>query len=331
MHKGLILTAQILTSLTAAQLWAETPPETKRSDLISTYYWENDGSFFKPNHRTDRHYTNGAKITFTHHPHWPWLQNLTDLPGRPDGRIETALGYSIGQNIYTPDHVDEPARRRPKDRIYAGYLYTGLYHQRANDHLFDHLELNVGIIGPSARGEQAQQDVHNLFNLVEPLGWEAQLDDEFAIDLIYLRKWRQNLRQPDDKTQAQLIPEMGFMLGSVNRNFSFGATYRFGANLPDDFGPGRIIAPVAATGNKTNHRKISCYGFVRAAGKLVEHNRFLTGLSAEPFMGEFQAGLTLSCQRLALTYSQTFWTREFAQQSGKDAIGALVLSLIHRY
>jgi len=298
---GFGLVSLLVLLLSGGVLLAENSGQKKPEQFVVSPYWENDGTVLKPNHSTDRHYTNGAKITVTHHPDWQWVKDLENLPGRPGGDIETALGYAIGQNIYTPDRVDEPEKRRPKDRVYAGYLYGGLYLQRDNGDLFDHIELNVGVIGPSARGKQTQQNVHKLFDLDEPLGWDDQLDDEFAFDLIYLRKWKVQWGPEGEDVQSQLIPETGFMVGTVNRNFTFGLTGRVGVNLPDDYGAGRVLAPVAATGKN----KLGYYMFVRAGGKVVQYNRFLTGLNAEPFVGEVQVGMALQYKRLEIGHSSS--------------------------
>jgi hypothetical protein len=43
-------------------------------------------------------------------------------------------------------------------------------------------------------------------------------------------------------------------------------------------------------------------------------------------VGEFQAGAVYQCNKLELAYSQTFFTREFGEQSGKDSIGAITIT-----
>jgi hypothetical protein len=43
-------------------------------------------------------------------------------------------------------------------------------------------------------------------------------------------------------------------------------------------------------------------------------------------VGEFQVGAVYQCNKLELGYSQTFFTREFGEQSGKDSIGAITIT-----
>ena len=49
-------------------------------DAIS-FYIENDSRRFKPNHATDRHYTNGIKLVYLTQPDWQWLGDLENKKG----------------------------------------------------------------------------------------------------------------------------------------------------------------------------------------------------------------------------------------------------------
>jgi lipid A 3-O-deacylase len=321
---GLGLIGGLVALLAGGVVFAENLEVERDGPFVFKIYLENDGTNLKPNHSTDRHYTSGGKLTLSHQSQSEWVLNLAELWGRPEGRIRTALGFTVGQNIYTPDHVDEPEKRSEKDRVFAGYLYGGLYLQRDNRKVFDHIEINAGVIGPSSLGEESQKSIHDFFAIDEPLGWEDQLSDELAVDLIYLRKWKIKMAMNKGQEEAELIPEAGFMVGTVNRNLSFGLTGRYGVNLPDDYGPGRLLAPVAATGEHCSDNPMGYYVFARAGGKVIEHNRFLTGLSAEPFMGELEVGLVFVINRsLEFSYSLTFQTREFEEQSGKHSFATI--------
>ncbi|MCI0500014.1 MAG: lipid A deacylase LpxR family protein [Planctomycetales bacterium] len=295
------------------------------ADAVSLYL-ENDSKRMKPNHATDRHYTNGTKLVYLTQPDWQWLEDFSvwnfDTLDQP---VDTAVGFFFGQNIYTPDHADEPAERSPDDMVFAGWLYTGLFAERAADDILDHIELNVGVIGPSSRAEQTQQCIHDLFSSGEPIGWDTQLDDEFAVDVSYLRQQRitEGVLAPTEKTD--FITEYGFTAGSVHRHAQAGVTFRYGFNLGRTFGPGHMSQPDGISVLRRDFEK-SGYLFIRGAARAVEYNRFLTGLDTEPLVGEFQAGIVFRHKKLDIGYAQTFFTREFAEQSGKDSIGAITLS-----
>ena len=80
-----------------------------------TFHWDNDGSVIKLNHNTDRHYTNGARITFDYQPQWAAdiARNWFKIAPDEHGELATAGGFVLGQNIYTPDHTGSHRRASP--------------------------------------------------------------------------------------------------------------------------------------------------------------------------------------------------------------------------
>ncbi|MHC5184605.1 MAG: lipid A deacylase LpxR family protein [Planctomycetota bacterium] len=295
-------------------------------DAISLYL-ENDSRTLKPNHKTDRHYTHGTKFVYLTQPNWQWLEDFSQWHfTNADQPVDTAVGFFIGQNIYTPDHVDEPEKRSDDDMVYAGWLYTGMFAQRATDRRLDHLELNVGVIGPSSKAERVQKSIHNFLDSDEPIGWDDQLSDELAVDLTFMRKQRlqDGWFKPTESTD--FIAEYGFTAGSVHRHLQAGMTVRYGFNLDNTFGPARLALPSGISTLRKDETTRSGYLFARVTGKAIEHNRFLTGLDTEPLVGEFQVGAVYQYKKLEIGYSQTFFTQEFEEQSGKDSFGALTLS-----
>lgn len=306
------------------------------SPYAVTIYWDNDGAILKRNNAQDRHYTNGVAVTFAHQP--DWVRGFADTWAFGESFDSTAAGYLVGHMVFTPDDLLATQLTRA-DRPYAGYLFAGVYLQRANDNVFDHAQLDLGVVGPSSNAEQFQKDIHDWFDADDPKGWNNQLHDEFTAQLYLRRKWRTDphaFELFDAQGQHQLTPQVELAVGSVYRHISAGATWRIGYNLPDDFGPGRLTDVAAATGS-TAHRH-GAYGFVRAAGRIVEHNMFLEGnnyedshgVDAETFVGEVQLGVAAYARHKGwlfnANYSQTFVSDEFEEQDGSDAFGSLMLS-----
>ncbi len=209
--------------------------------------------------------------------------------------------------------------------MFAGWLYTGLFAQRATADALDHAEINVGVIGPSAHGEEIQNGIHALIHSAESVGWDEQLDDEFAIDLVFMRQQRLTFGPLQPAEHTDFIGEYGFTVGSVHRHAQAGLTFRYGRNLAGTFNPGRMTLPSAISRFR---QKDTAYLFVREAVRAVEHNRFMTGLDHEPVVGELQAGFVYQKGRFELGYSQTFLTREFEQQNGKDSFGTFTVSML---
>ena len=345
---GVSLAAVLLMSGGA---WADEP--VRLGDLASaegrpgwsfTLYWENDGTFVKPNHATDRHDTNSNKFTLTHHPAWAdALAEVMPLHEQfPRDELKTAAGYLLALEMYTPETITTSALITT-DRPYAGWLYGGIYWQRASDTRFDHVEINLGMIGPSSQAEDLQRAIHAAIDDDEPRGWDNQLHDELAFSIVARRKWRIDLLAGADKADAtvgfELIPHVGFAVGTVHRHIEAAATLRLGQHLPDDFGPGRLDDVVAATASSERAGELSWYVFARFGGRAVEHNVFLEGnnykdshgVEEEPFVGEVTVGAAVQWRRLAATYSQTYRSEEFEGQQHSNSFGTVVLSYTHPF
>lgn len=328
----------------AGKLPPSTLPKARHPSEVSVY-WENDSTFLKPNGPTDRHYTNGMAVTFAHQP--DWAQGFADWNPLGQTFDRTAAGYIFGQEMFTPDNI----RRRAlitDDRPYAGYLFAGLYLQRANDNVFDHAQLDLGIVGPSSGADSVQRGVHSLFSVDKPRGWDNQLHDEPTIQLTLRRKWRDDLDPLTAFGQTldqQVIPYVELGLGTLRRYAAVGATYRIGVNFPDDFGPGRLAAPASFTAqlHDTDSQPLTLYGFIRGQGKLVEHNLLLEGntyrsspgVTPNPLIGELQAGFAVEGSfhgwRIKADYAQTFLSEQYEDEKGAVSFGAITLSASHAF
>jgi lipid A 3-O-deacylase len=289
-----------------------------------TLYVENDGTLIKPLYRTDRHYTDGVKLVFTHQPDVNFLKDYSRWNnfGQNDGQVSTALGYFFGQNIYTPDYADDPAKRDKHDRVFAGWMYGGIFAQRASENQMEHLELNLGMIGPAAGAAATQNFVHDLIRAGEAKGWGEQLGNEFHTDLTWLKRQRVAEKYFKRTENFDSHLEYGATVGTLHRNANLGIVFRYGINLPNDFGPGRLEAPASACIEKPAEVQ-TAYLFTRVGGKLVQYDRFLSGLETEPAVALLQVGVVYRYKSLEISYSETFLTREYEEQGNTDSYGAI--------
>lgn len=301
-------------------------------------YWENDAPFFKWAGDTDRWYTNGTAIVVAHRPEWAadlarWLP--FDEQFGPD--MKAAFGYTIGHQMYTPENITATALVR-EDHPYAGYFYGGAFLQRADDVTLEHIQIDLGVIGPSAQGEELQTWVHDLTDSAEANGWDNQLRDEFTVQFTLRKKWRMfehDFQIGDAVLTMDTIPQVGLALGTVKRHVEGDFTLRLGHNLPDDFGPGRIADPDSFTGEPVPG--LGMYGFVRLGGRAIEHEVFLDGnnfrdshfVTKRPFVGEVQAGVNLIYHigrwSFDAGWSITYLTEQFEQANGTHCFGAWTL------
>ena len=337
--------------------WADdAAPLSLDSAVKLTAYFDDDGTFVKPNGGTDRHYTAGAALSLQ----WraPWVDSIVSaIPSfNEEFTAQTpntsyAMGLIASLNMYTPEDLDNP---NPiyNDHPYAGWTYGGLILQRANRDpqlaRFEHLELDIGVTGAASQAEAAQKWIHLSFNATTPEGWNHQIREEVGVNLKYQRRYCwEPLPLPKDSSpwlpRFEVLPEAGFTLGTINVDANAGAVLRLGWNLPDDFGPGRIALPADftrptahLTGDLFQDNWLYFYG--RPNARAIAHDTTLQGslfnnspveVTPEPVVGEVEFGIALQlCRHFQLTYSQTFRSKEFTDQNAPDSFGSLTASFI---
>jgi lipid A 3-O-deacylase len=335
-----------------AQTADEQPPATTSAGATASaaspwqfrLYWENDG-IFNLDGNQDRHYTNGMVLTATTQPRW--VDQLFNDIGLPAQR--TAAGFGVGHQVHTATKIS--GRIPPsKDYPYSGYLYGSFYVQRENEFLqtgipsLDHVQIDLGIIGPSAHAKWLQKNFHSTFNTRTPNGWNTQLSDEVAAQLYYRKKWLIDLPEfllNDVKSlQGHIIPQAALALGTVHRFIELGSTYRVGWNLPDDFGLGRLGDYVSATGSGlAQPGRVTFYIFGRAAVQFVEWDTFVDGnvyhnsrfAGSQPIVGHFQFGAMLAGQWKQWTgqisYAITFPTDRYRGQTTHDSYATMMFAV----
>ncbi len=327
-----------LALLGAALLIAAAPAALRADDgQRLSVVEENDSLFFD----SDKHYTQGLRVGYLgpdveSGSGWndPFDAFASFLPVFQEGEAERSRRYalSFGQSFFTPSVITANPPD-PRDRPYAGWLYLGVdLLQDTDRRMLEHLELQLGVVGPAALGEQVQLQWHELVDATEPLGWESQLENEPGIVLSYERKWRLTLAG-NGSTGVDLIPELG---GSIGNVFTYGEAsvlLRFGRNLQADYGPARIRPALSGTDYFNRdylEGDFGIYGFVGAQGRAVARNIFLDGntfrsgpsVDKEPLVADLQAGLSLFWRDWArLDAAVMYRTDEFEGQDKAAAIG----------
>lgn len=192
---------------------------------------------------------------------------------------QSNFGFSVGQQIYTPNDI----RRTDlieDDRPYAAWLYAGFsahFQSSAQSHS---LELDVGVIGPEAGGQQVQNSFHDMINTYRAEGWQHQLATEPTLQLSYQQRLRFVEIKIADQKYIDVIPFFGCGLGNVSIDAHAGAIVRVGHLLSDDFGPARpsmtngdnFVTPIT---NQT--ARTSFYLFASGQSYAIARNIFLDG------------------------------------------------------
>ncbi|MGV8995405.1 MAG: lipid A deacylase LpxR family protein [Parvibaculaceae bacterium] len=322
-------------------------PAIAQDNGFLTFTVEND--LFAKVANTDRHYTNGLKISWMSAPtnDLPeWLKSLSAPPlfGLLTNEANITgtthrIGVSLAQVIFTPDDTDNPAPILT-DRPYAAWLHTTFTLQsiRTNDlgeSWQDQWALDVGVVGPDAGGEAVQNNWHKLINVEKAEGWDNQIKNELGLNLSFERAWRSNIFQTPKVfgLSTDIIPYGSLALGNVATYASAGAVWRIGPSLPDDFGPPRIYP--ASGGSEWFHASSSFdwYLFAGLEGRAVARDIFLDGntfrdsqsIEKKNFVGDLKLGAVAVLGGARLSYTHDIRTREFDGQPLIDQFGSITL------
>ena len=338
-HKPCLIPLFALLCLSLAAAFAA----EDRAPHVLASIWENDLLFNPlPRQHQDRHYTQGLKVIYLDRgepvPGWAHglgLDKLTRcLPLAWIDPAATNFGVAFGQNIFTPED-NRSTNVIASDRPYAGWLYAGLAIQRrgltpGGRPVLESWELNLGVIGPEAQGEWAQNTVHQWRHIPTFEGWENQLRTEPAFVLKYGRAWRWAINEGSAR-YFDVIPHCGVNLGTLMTAGEVGVAMRLGVNLPDDFGVQRIDSDIVLAGGKTRGW-FGAYLFGEVNGRAVGRNAFLDGnlyqsshhVDKRPLVADMIWGLAATFGRhCELSWTVISRTREFDNQTGFDEFGSL--------
>ncbi|EHL98660.1 hypothetical protein HMPREF9946_03514 [Acetobacteraceae bacterium AT-5844] len=283
---------------------------------------------------TDRYYTNGFQLA--------WRSPSADLP-RPlawfNDQLDWVLGpgtlrwgLTFGQSMFTPEDT-ELVNPDPRDRPYAGYLYGSVSLYRTTELTFRSLELQLGVVGPSALGEWVQNGIHDLWNIERAHGWDYQLKDEPAFNAIYNQKWRLPLGTFMG-VEAEALPSFTLAAGNVQTYAGVGGMLRIGQGLSADFGPPRIRPALSGSSWIEPSDEFGWYVFAGVDGRAVAHDIFLDGntwrdsrsVDKRPLVGDFQAGVAVVWRGVRFSLTQVWRSEEFYGQNGEQKFGSLSVS-----
>jgi hypothetical protein len=295
----------------------------------------------------DRNYTSGIKFAYVR----PtddipgWLSPGAALITKTTGARPEFWGVALGQSIFTP--VDIQANPAPPDQHpYAGWLYMQFLLgtiQNRDDGFFpryaDLYELEIGMVGPSAMGRQAQRGIHQILGAPDPQGWDSQLEDEFAFAVSYERRWS-SLRYFTDMVpgglEGVLSPNVGATLGTLRTEARAGLTAQIGYRILNayEIGPPRVRPALSGAGY-FDHEPFSWSIFAGFQARGVARNLFLDGntyrdsasVEKKEFVVDGQAGVTLQFGDFRLAYTYVTRTEEFETQTEPQDFGTIALQV----
>jgi hypothetical protein len=283
---------------------------------------------------TDRYYTHGVKLT--------WI-SPDRMSLQSDTLSRRAISVSFGQNIYTPYEIEREDLIED-DRPYAGISYFTMALHRKRDQTMDTFELLLGIVGPTSLAAEVQRFVHSLYRGTRPRGWHHQLKDEIVFNFCFDKKWRIFRSGEEKKIGYDLIGHVGGSLGTLMTAAATGWQFRFGSNLPRDFGT-FLLRPGGESGalfnEQANHRadakRSGVHGYIYMVGHAVYRNIFLDGntfsdshrVDKYPFVGDIVLGFVISQKRFKFSYAYVYRTKQFKTQARPHIFGAINISYVY--
>jgi len=323
-----------LCSYTAhASAAPETPNAIPDSNDISYWGIQYENDFLGG--KSDKYYTQGIEISYAKQGGTPdWLIEVADfLPTYEIGNRH-GVTYSLGQKVFSPEDITNP-NLQSNDRPYAGYLYGAINYINSleigpNKQHVNFIELSIGIIGPSALGEEMQNFLHRLIDTHIAEGWQHQLDDELTLGAAYSHKWR-HFKRNHGKTQIEISPHTSIVLGNVYTYAATGIMFRWGQGLKRDMGPPNIRPGFIGSTYFVPRFDPNWYFFFGHELRLVGRNIFLDGntnvdshqVEREPLVGDLLIGFAFHKNKMRFAISHMIRSKEFTEQDEFAQYGSL--------
>lgn len=322
----LLFPACALVSVPAGAAESRAGEAPRSADVSSVEFMtENDGAGVLGG---DKCYTAGWKLT-----------GITPVFSDDGEGSRFRAHFGVSQEIYTPQVKDvavPPAGSHP----YSAWLYAMAGIGWEHDSSLDLLTLRAGVVGPSALGEQVQNGVHRTLSYQTVKGWDSQLRDEPGVDLEWRHTWRFRLIGDDTGPAADLLPRIGYEVGTVRHYGAVGVQFRFGGNLPGDYGVhpardtgvGGVPVKFARSGGLSPD---SCYGFfdLQAEGWVrnmaIDGNMYHggNGVPSKTFVAQAGFGVCAYWGGTRVALAEYVRTKEFAGQDGLFGFGSLTMTV----
>lgn len=255
----------------------------------------------------------------------------------PQAYDQRNLLFTLTQAIYTPSD-GEPATLLVNDRPYAGVLLLGVGYNARLDERLRTTQVRVGVVGPSARGQQVQNGIHRVIGANQWHGWDHQLHDEPVLQVVHerLRRYGQRPFWGSRFWSWDLVTHYGASVGNYLTHANLGAEWRLGRGLPDDFGSdplrpaGENTAPVLRlpSGDWDGHFFASVDVRAVAWNVSLDGNTWKDSHSVDkrPLVADLGVGASLSVRAWKVAVAHYWRTREFRGQEASPMFGSITAS-----
>lgn len=270
----------------------------------------------------DRYYTNGLFIKFRSALNQAEISNL---------KLNKAIWeIEAGQKIYNPQSgsIDDI---RYIDRPFAAFLYAGgainfLYHSESNLKL----KIQLGTIGPLAKGKEAQEFLHDKFGFYKIAGWQWQLNNEFGVNTS-LEFNKLISRTHSEKTDFSLNTYIN--AGNTFAGAGAGILFRTGA-INKLFSSVSTESTISTNSNLKIGNELFFYAKpmvhyvaydASIQGGMFRNDKGPVVFDVKPIVITQQVGAVFSKDRLTIDFSAVFKSRELESNASPHEYGSLAL------
>lgn len=281
--------------------------------------------------RPDEEYTNGvhASLEGLTSPWWG-LRFAAKTPDCADARGPgpcKSTVVTLGQDLYTPhlDRTPQAVADWELERPFFAWLFLRGTARVSSEHTLHATSLSLGVTGPPAGGELAQQVAHRIGFNEQADGWETQIGFEPGAILEY-RRSQLLLRRAGTGTGIDIAPEVGLSIGNIRTHADAGVRVRVGRRLSHPWHPAlwRRRAPMEwwiSAGGRVDYvaRDMSLDGTFEQPSRRVDRT---------PGVGQYEFGAGLRWQRVLLEYRAVTRSREYRSGPANHAYSTMSVSLV---
>jgi hypothetical protein len=303
------------------------------ADPASIWTLQDENSALSRVKPRDHFYTNGLRLGWTG-PTSMVPEPFVDLGNSLWGVGQQRMSFDLTQQIYTPKDT-QAVIPDPHDRPYAGLLTGNLSLISDSADTRSVLTLSLGVVGPLAGGGDIQNGFHDLVGKQDVKGWNSQIPNTPAVELLHERTWRLPIARFGG-LEADALPALTVGVGDVRDYVQAGLTFRAGQGLDSDFGVPRPRPGLSGGDAYTPTRRLAWYVFAGVDGQAVGYDLLLqsapfrSGPHVSPVwdVAEAQAGFAVMAFGMRLTVAYVAQTQEFhGQPCGIHQFGSVSLSV----
>ncbi len=267
--------------------------------------------------KQDRYYTNGLTIFLR--------QVVKESKGNATKRIWSTFA---GQKIYNA-RSGQTVAIEDVDRPFAAYLFGGgSFHWLQPSENSIKVSVEVGTIGPTALGEEAQTLLHKTVGFYEIEGWEFQVNDEFGINAtVNLHYFI--FRNAQKKLDLSLPLKID--VGNTFTGLQSGILFRTGSLNP--FYHSVATNSTVSTGVEKEVTDQELYFFAKPSlsyivydatiqGGLFQKNKGPVIFKPRPFVFSQEIGVTYSKNRWALSFALIFESKRLDRAEKSEQYGS---------